>query len=73
MELLALLLVAIWVAGIGATAYSVVYFVKNGEGELHEKFQLVLDTNPVAVLVVLTVLIVAWPATLAFSIATKRK
>lgn len=73
MGLLAAILLVVWLGGIVATAYSVVWTVKNGEGEIPDRTRLVLETNPVAFSIMLSILVVAWPATLAFSLATKRK
>lgn len=73
MGLLSAILLAVWLGGIGFTAFSVVQFVKKGEGDLHERFTTVLEDHPGPILAVLTVLTVFWPATLVFSIATKRK
>lgn len=56
-----------------ASAFSVVQFMKKGEGELHDEFSTLLDTAPNFTLATLTVLIVFWPATLAYNIATRRK
>lgn len=59
--------------GIVVTAFSVVAFVKNGEGELHEQYTTVLESHPGPLLAITTVLTVFWPATLVYSIATRRK
>lgn len=73
MELLSQILLAIWLVGVVANVASVVHFTKKGDGELHDRFVDALDMAPIPVLGLLTVLIVAWPATLLVSIATKRK
>lgn len=73
MELLSAFLLAVWLGGIVLTALSVVKFVKTGEGELHERFTTMLNVAPGPILALLTVLIVMWPATLVYSIATRRK
>ena len=56
-----------------ASAFSMVQFMKRGEGELYDEFSTLLDTAPNFTLATLTVLIVFWPATLAYNIATRRK
>lgn len=73
MALLSAVLLVVWLVGIAYTAYSVVHFVKNGEGDLHEQFTTVLESHPGPILAILTVLTVFWPATLVVSIARKRK
>jgi len=72
-ELLSAILLAVWLGGIAYTIFSVVHFVKKGEGELHEKFTEALEAYPIPLLAITTVLTVFWPATLVYSIATRRK
>lgn len=73
MELLSVILVAVWLVGILLTAFSVVYTFKHDNGPVTQQFRTVMDVNPVVVTAFLAVLIIAWPATLAYSLATKRK
>lgn len=73
MELLAAILVATWLVGIAYTTTQSVLFYKRGEGELADTFRDIAAQNPPLVFGLLTVLIVAWPATLAYSLVQKRK
>lgn len=73
MGLLAAILLAVWLVGIGVTAFSVVHTVKHNDDETTQRFRQVLDEYPFGVTAILTVLVLFWPATLAFSLATKRK
>jgi hypothetical protein len=50
-----------------------VHFVTKGEGALHEQYLAALETHRGPLLVITTVLTVFWPATLVYSIATRRK
>ena len=73
MELLAVTLLVVWLVGIVASAISIVAFAKRGEGALHNELTTMLDEAPGPILAMLTVLIVFWPATLVYNIATRRK
>lgn len=73
MELLAAILLAVWLVGIAFTVTQMVLFFKYGEGELRDRLQEGMEQAPVLLTAIMTVLIVFWPATLAYSIATKGK
>jgi len=74
MGLLSAILVAVWLVGIVWSVYGVVTTLKSeSQDEVVVRFQEALDGQPVPVLLVLTVLIVAWPATLVYSLVMKGK
>jgi NADH:ubiquinone oxidoreductase subunit 6 (subunit J) len=73
MGLLAAILLAIWLVGIVVMLVSVVYTFETDDSEQTEKVRLAVDLQPAFMIAVLSILIAAWPATLAYSLATRRK
>ncbi len=73
MGLLATVLVVGWLIGIVLFIWSTVYVYQNDDSEQTQRVRDAMDNDPVGMSLALTVLILAWPATLAFALHQKRK
>jgi cytochrome bd-type quinol oxidase subunit 2 len=71
-ELLGTILAVVWLLGVAVMGYCTGYTLKHDDSEQTQLIRSIGDVNPIGLTLVLTVLILGWPATLAYSL-TKRK
>lgn len=72
MGLLTIILFIIWLVGVAALAGASVYTFQTDESEETERIRDAFDARPVSFSLILIVLILAWPATVTYSLATRR-
>lgn len=74
LDAIALVLLIIWAVGILLNVSGTIYVYKTEDHPLHDSLHRLLDdAGTVSVLVLLTVLIVSWPAGLIYSLITKNR
>lgn len=73
MEFLAATLVVVWLLGIAVMTGCVVYTFKHDTSEQTETIRDAMEVNPGLLFGLIAMLIIAWPGTLVYAVATKRK
>lgn len=74
LDLLALTVLIIWGLGIVLQAFGIAHVAKNPEHEMHDRLHGMVDQAGLATVVsLLTVLVLFWPAALAYNTVTKNR
>lgn len=73
MEVLAIILLAVWLIGMFVIGVCVSWAVKNDTSEQTRQIQARMDQDPGLMLGLLSLIIFAWPATLVYAAAKRKK
>lgn len=73
LDILALTVLIVWGLGIVLQGFGIAHVAKNPEHELHDRLHGMVDQGGPAVVALLTLLVVLWPAALVFNLVTKNR
>lgn len=71
MEVLAIAVLVVWGLGILLQAFGTAYVFQHEEHPLHDRAHAAVEQGGPATLVLLTLLVVLWPAVLLYNLVTK--
>ena len=72
MELFAIIVLVVWALGIVSNAIGIVRAVNDADSDPGERIRQGMDSNPVLVTTLATVVVIFWPAALIYSLTNRK-